>query len=80
MLIAAPDAAGGFAICFGIYTCLAGLFTLAWFIIGAIIFWGQLNPEGTCTSSLNSYMWVLLIFSALGICCQLGNSGQQQRR
>ena len=80
LAITKSDAVGAFGGCFMIYSCLISLFNLAWFIVGAIIFWGQLNPNGTCHSSLNSYMWALLILNAIGIFCQLTSGRQQQQQ
>lgn len=79
VVITKSDSAESIKGCFGIYGCLAALFSLAWFIVGAIIFWGQLHPNGTCDSSLNSYMWVVLILNAIGIFCQATSSRQQQQ-
>lgn len=75
-----PDAAAAFGVCVMCFMCLGALFGLAWFIVGAIIFWGQLHPEGTCNSSLNTYMWILLILTAIGSVCNLGNAGQNRQR
>jgi uncharacterized membrane protein len=39
------------AMMIGLYKCFAWLFSvfsLAWFIIGAIMFWGNYHPDGTC--------------------------------
>ena len=80
ILLTNSDAAGPFAACLGCFMCLGALFGLAWFIIGAIIFWGQLYPEGTCNSSLNTYMWVLLIFSIIGSFCNMGSAGQNRQQ
>ena len=52
--------------------CLLGLysaFRLAWLIVGAIMFWGQLN--GSCGQSLNDYMWALLIINFVGTFCNI---------
>ena len=78
LMIAKANAAAAFAGCFVIYACLGALFSLAWFIVGAIIFWGQLNPNGTCHHSLNAYMWTVLILNAFSIFCQLATTRQQR--
>jgi hypothetical protein len=40
------------------------MFRFAWMIIGAIIFWGQLNIQEQCSQSwrgISTYMWIYLI-------------------
>ena len=51
--------------------CLAipiSLFNIAWTIVGAIMFWGELQPAGTCHQGLEIYMWIILILGCLSIC------------
>ena len=58
---------------------LFSIFRFAWLIVGAIMFWGYLNPRETCDSSLSAYMWAMLIIEILlhscGFCrcCKGGN-------
>ena len=41
--------AGGIAVlCSTILLLLYGLFSLAWSIVGAVLFWGKLKPLGVC--------------------------------
>ena len=57
------------------------LFSLAWYIIGAVMFWGNLNKEGNCSGQVSGYMWALLILGfigTLGNCCQSVQSRRQQ--
>lgn len=66
----------------GIFICLIMLYTLfslAWTIIGAIMFWGKLNPAGYCDGGVQIYMWIFLILSFVGIClncCSSSFSGR----
>jgi hypothetical protein len=48
---------------------LYSVFTVAWMIVGAIMFWGRLNPTGVCTGGVQAYMYALLIISFIGVCC-----------
>lgn len=44
--------------------CINGLyypFTYAWLIIGCIIFWRYVEPEGNCSADISNYMWSRLI-------------------
>lgn len=56
------------AILIGLYSCifiLYSLFSIAWFIVGAIMFWGHLNPSGKCTGGVQIYMHIMLISTIL---------------
>lgn len=44
-------------------------FSLAWTIVGAVMFWNRLNPTGVCQDGVQSYMFAMLIISFVGICC-----------
>ena len=55
-----------------VFSVLYGLFRMAWLIIGAVMFWGYLQPNNMCSGPLNSYMWALLIINFVGVglqCC-----------
>lgn len=58
--------------CAGCCMCLFGLFTFAWHIVGALMFWGDLYQTGTCNSDLTVYMWVNLIMGFVSCCCVCG--------
>lgn len=45
------------------------LFSLAWTIVGSVLFWGKLNPAGVCSGGVQSYMYALLIITYVGTCC-----------
>lgn len=54
----------------GVAACaqsLSSLFSVAWTIIGSVIFWKYLQPNSLCTSSLSNYMWARLIISIVGL-------------
>ncbi len=57
----------GLTVCVIILTILYSLFALAWLIVGAILFWGEVNPTGVCTGGVHDYMYALLIISFVGI-------------
>lgn len=65
-------AMGGF-LCIAI---LYSLYKIAWLIIGSVMFWGELNPDGTCQKPLNDYMWVKLILGLIGVICNCGSFPQ----
>lgn len=57
-----------FMTCFSIFTTVCYLlgimFRFAWMVIGALVFWGELNKLNVCTGGKNgvgTYMWVYLI-------------------
>lgn len=53
------------------YLCLNSLFSIAWLVVGAIMFWGDLYHAGTCDKDLTIYMFVNLIYGFfLRACCQ----------
>ena len=56
------------------------LFSIAWTIVGAVMFWGELYPAGTCNTGLTVYMFIVLIggiLSACNTCC--GGFGKKQQ-
>ncbi len=59
---------------------LYSIFRFAWLIVGAVMFWGELDKDGTCGNSLTIYMYIVLIFGFVGIftnCC-LGKGVQSR--
>lgn len=50
------------------------LFLLAWLIVGAIMFWGKLDPSGACEGGVRTYMYVFLILGFIGVCCNVCGS------
>lgn len=55
--------------CVIVIIILYSIFTLAWTIVGSVMFWGKLLPQGKCYGGVKSYMYALLIISYIGICC-----------
>lgn len=45
------------------------LFMFAWAIVGAVLFWGKLNPAGLCQGGVQIYMHIILIVTFVSICC-----------
>lgn len=53
---------------------LISLFNFIWLIIGAVMFWGELQPGGHCNSSISAYMFARLILGFLSIALNLLSS------
>lgn len=54
-----------FVICFML---IYSLFSLAWTIVGSVLFWGNINPLGICSGPVQSYMYALLIITYVFTC------------
>jgi hypothetical protein len=52
--------------CVSFIIILAGTFHLIWNIIGSIIFWGTIYPEGNCDKNVSTYIFVSLIIKLIG--------------
>lgn len=50
---------------------LYSLFMFAWAIVGAVLFWGKLNPAGLCSGGIQTYMHILLIVTFLSLCLNM---------
>ena len=74
------DSAMKMLICTFVILMLYSLFALAWLIVGAVMFWGNLDKTGECSGSVKGYMYALLILGFLGVCanCFSGNRQRQQ--
>jgi hypothetical protein len=49
------------------------LFSMPWTLVGAVMFWGELDKAGTCDQPLTIFMYINLIlgcFSILSCCCR----------
>jgi hypothetical protein len=58
---------------------LYSLFNLAWLIVGSVLFWGDLNQQEVCqNTSLQSYMYAVLILGYIGVCSSLFSSNNQR--
>jgi len=51
------------------FLVIYSLFSLAWTIVGAVLFWGKLAPLGVCYGSVSVYMNALLIISFVLVWC-----------
>ena len=56
------------------------IFHLAWLIVGAVMFWGELWPNNSCDGTINGYMWALLIISFIGVFCNFCSSNTARNR
>ena len=74
------EAALRMLICTFLLLILYSFFALAWYIVGAVLFWGNLDKSGECSGSVKGYMYALLILGFLGVCanCFSGNQQRQQ--
>ena len=50
-----------------IVNIIGTIFTIVWNIIGAVIFWGTIYKENTCSSQVSTYLFVVLILRLLSI-------------
>lgn len=55
--------------CVFLLILIYSLFLLAWLIVGSIMFFGKLNPQGACTGGVQTYMYVFLILNYVALCC-----------
>ena len=56
------------------------LFSLAWLIVGAVLFWGNLDKEDTCDGQVTGYMYALLILGFIGVCANSFSSYRQRQQ
>lgn len=56
-------------VCVIILMVVYSIFSLAWTIVGSVLFWGKLNPAGLCTGGVQAYMYALLIITYVATCC-----------
>ena len=61
-------------------TFLTSLFSIAWLIVGAIMFWGYLYPKNLCQSSVSGYMFARLILGFISVIINLFTSRRQQKQ
>jgi hypothetical protein len=64
-----------------IYIILAtSFFTIAWLIIGAVMFWGYLYPNNLCSSSVTGYVFTRLILGIIAVFVNLLTARRQQKQ
>ena len=51
----------------GIILQLFWLFYIGWLITAAVIFWGDVYPNGFCDNAFGNYMWAVLIIHIIVI-------------
>ena len=56
-----------FAIILAIMQYASSLFSVAWLIVGCVIFWRYLEPSGNCSSDIANYMWARLIIGIISV-------------
>lgn len=69
-------------ICVTLFMLLFGLFNFAWIIVGAVLFWGDLDQRHICDQSLTAYMYAILIIGlvgAFGQCCRFFCSSDKDK-
>ena len=44
------------------------LLNIAWSVVGALMFWGDIELADTCGQALETYMWFILILGFVMIC------------
>jgi hypothetical protein len=54
---------------------LIRLFVFSWLIVGAVLFWRDIDPMGKCDNSIKSYISARLIMGIIGfiISLKMGN-------
>lgn len=56
-----------FVIIISIMQYLSSLFSVAWLIVGCVMFWKYLEPSGNCSSDISNYMWARLIIGIISV-------------
>ena len=51
---------------------ICSYFTIAWTIVGSIMFWGQMN-QSLCSSAVNNYLTASLIIKFISILIDLSS-------
>lgn len=57
--------------CLYLFLSVYSLFSLAWTIVGVIMFWSKMNPTGLCEGGVQIYMYIILIMGLISICCNI---------
>lgn len=58
---------------------LYSFFSLAWLIVGSVLFWGDINGKYCANSQVQGYMYAVLILGYIGVCSQLVSSKNQSQ-
>ena len=59
-----------FGACLALFLSVFGTFMMAWTIVGAVMFWGKVNPTGVCEGGVQIYLFINLILSFVTACCK----------
>lgn len=73
------DLAVKMLVCVFCVLILYSLFSLAWLITGAVLFWGNLDKDKTCDGNVTGYMYALLILGFIGVCANTFTSYRQRQ-
>jgi hypothetical protein len=77
-LICCTEKAIGMFIGYLYLVFLYALFSLAWLVVGSVMFWGDLYPGGKCVGGINGYLFARLILGYVSIFVNLGTARRQQ--
>jgi hypothetical protein len=58
---------------------LSRIFVLSWLIVGAILFWRDIEPLGKCDKSVNSYIWARLIMGIVAFIIALKSDNNKNK-
>jgi hypothetical protein len=61
-------------------TVVISLFSIAWLIIGAVMFWGYLYPNHFCSSSVSGYIFARLILGIASVGINIFTTRRQQKQ
>jgi hypothetical protein len=59
---------------------LIRIFVFSWLIVGAILFWRDIEPMGKCGKSVDSYIWARLIMGIIGFIIALKSSDNNKNK
>lgn len=74
------ESAMKFLFCIICYMLIYGLFNFCWLIVGAVLFWGDINQQGLCNGTeAQGYMFAVLILGFIGCCANTFSSYKQRQ-
>ena len=75
-----PDTAIKMFACTLCFILIYSLFNFAWLIVGAVLFWGDINEKGLCGGTeVQGYMYAVLILGFIGVCSSSFSSYKQRQ-
>jgi hypothetical protein len=57
---------------------LVRIFVLSWLIVGAVLFWRDIEPMNKCSKRVNSYIWVRLIIGLVTYFIELKSNNNKK--